>query len=63
MRMAKPMNGTSPTNILHLGSSFTHNDMVTSVAVLPDKQKIVTASYDLRCSQTEIESIHSNFIN
>jgi WD40 repeat protein len=47
MRMTTPMSGTGPPGILHLGSSFTHNGMVSSVSVLPDKQKIVTSSYDL----------------
>lgn len=51
MRMASPMNGVGPTNILHLGSSFTHSNMVTSVAVFPGQQKIVSSSYDLRCRQ------------
>ncbi|XP_059478034.1 methylosome protein WDR77-like [Neocloeon triangulifer] len=47
LRLMRPMGGPSPPTILHLGSSYTHNDSVTSIATLPDKKKIVTSSYDL----------------
>ncbi|CAB3370870.1 Hypothetical predicted protein [Cloeon dipterum] len=47
LRLSKPLSGNSPPTILHLGSSYTHNDMVTSIGILPDKKRIVTSSRDL----------------